>query len=67
MIATKGATLEPIEEFKKFTASFETPTIMSKTAKTNRTTTAIDNISILIKDILSNQGRTINISRNSNV
>jgi len=40
---------------------------MSKTAKTNRTTTAIDNISILIKDILSNQDRTINISRNSNV
>ena len=62
IITINGATLEPIEEFKKFTASFETPTIMSRTAKTNRTPTAIDNISILIKDILSNQGRSVNIS-----
>ena len=41
MIATNGATLEPIEEFKKFTASFETPTMMSKTAKINSNTTAM--------------------------
>jgi len=67
MITTNGATLEPIEEFKKFTASFATPTMMSKTAKINSATTAINNISIPIIDILSNQHRSVNISRHSNV
>jgi hypothetical protein len=61
MITTNGAALEPIEEFRKFTASFATPTMMSKTAKIKSTTTAMNNISIPIIHILSNQDRSVNM------
>ena len=53
--------IKDFAEFKKFTASFATPTMMSKTAKINSTTTAINNISIPITDILSNQDRSAKI------
>jgi hypothetical protein len=36
-----GAALEPTAEFKKFTASFATPTTRSEAAKANKTTTRI--------------------------
>ncbi len=39
MITLKEATLEPIAEFKKLTASFVTPTIKSEPANRNKITT----------------------------
>jgi hypothetical protein len=48
IITTRGATLEPIEEFKKFTASLLTPTIKSKTANPANSITAIKNNSVPI-------------------
>jgi hypothetical protein len=41
MIIHMGATLEPIAEFKKFTASLLTPTIKSDTASASSTITII--------------------------
>jgi hypothetical protein len=41
-----GATREPMEEFKKLTASLLTPTIKSKTAKDARMINAMKNRSI---------------------
>jgi hypothetical protein len=40
-IAQSGATLEPILELRKLTASLATPIIRSKTAKPSRTMTII--------------------------
>ncbi len=40
MITCRGATREPIDEFRKFTASLLTPTIRSNTANASRITTA---------------------------
>ena len=37
MITCRGATLEPMDEFKKLTASFTTPTIKSQTARPIKT------------------------------
>ena len=36
-ITHKGATFEPTLELRKFTASLATPTVKSRTAKTNKT------------------------------
>ena len=51
IIVLNEATLEPIAEFRKFTASFPTPTIRSAIAKQARTTILtiknISNISVL--------------------
>jgi len=41
IITQRGATLEPIAELRKFTASLLTPTINPMTAKTSKTITAI--------------------------
>jgi hypothetical protein len=54
MITKKGATLEPMEELRKLTASLVTPTTRSKTAKSRRINTAIRNISVPIIGTLCN-------------
>ena len=46
MITVREATLDPIEEFKKLTASLLTPTIRSKTAKQQSRIIATRNMSI---------------------
>ena len=44
----RGATCDPMAEFRKFTASLVTPTIRSKTANTIKMTTATSNHSSAI-------------------
>jgi hypothetical protein len=48
MIILKGAALDPMEEFKKLTASLVTPTIRSKIANKISIPTMIQHISMLM-------------------